>query len=87
MYFFVQVYRGLKSCISFLENLVFVFLVALLGTSRCLVFVPLTNTALLLGTPMLPTRWVKVSTYLQSERFISIIIYNFLPKIINIIIS
>jgi hypothetical protein len=76
MYFIVHVYRGLKSCISFLENLF-------------VVFVPLTNTALLLGAlaRMLPTRWVKLSTYLQSERFISIIIYNFLSKIINNIIS
>jgi hypothetical protein len=31
------------------------------------------NTVLLLGAPMLPTRWVKISTYLQSEQFLSII--------------
>jgi hypothetical protein len=36
------------------------------------VFVPLINTVLLLGVPMLPTWWVKVSTYLQSEPFLSI---------------
>jgi hypothetical protein len=29
-------------------------------------------TVLLLGAPMLPTRWVKISTYLQSETFLSI---------------
>jgi hypothetical protein len=37
---------------------------------HCLVFVPLINTVLLLGVPMLPTRWVKISTYLQSEPFL-----------------
>jgi hypothetical protein len=36
--------------------------------SHCLVFVPLINTVLLLGAPMLPTRWVKISTYLQLEQ-------------------
>jgi hypothetical protein len=33
--------------------------------------VPLIDTVLLLGAPMLPTRWVKISTYLQSETFLS----------------
>jgi hypothetical protein len=64
------------------KMLVFVCLVAVLGTSKGLVFVPLTNTVLLDG-PMLPTWWVKMSTYLQSERFISIILHNFLSKIVN----
>ncbi|PNF30002.1 hypothetical protein B7P43_G06208 [Cryptotermes secundus] len=53
------------------KMLAFVFLPAILGTSHCLVFVPLINTALLLGAPMLPTRWVKILTYLQSEQFLS----------------
>jgi hypothetical protein len=50
-YTFFQAYRGLKSCISFLENVV--SLLAMLGTSQRLAFVPLTNTVLLLGAPML----------------------------------
>jgi hypothetical protein len=32
----------------------------------------LLNTILLLYAPMLPTRWVKISTYLHSEPFLSI---------------
>jgi hypothetical protein len=36
---------------------------------------------------MLPTWWVKIWTYLQSERFLSIIIYNLLPKIANNIVT
>jgi hypothetical protein len=50
-----------------------VFLPAILGTSHCLVFVPLINTVLLLGAPVLPMRWVKISTYLHSQPFLSII--------------
>jgi hypothetical protein len=49
------------------KMLPFVSLQAVLGTSHCLVFV-LINTVLLLGAPMLPTRWAKISTYLQSEQ-------------------
>jgi hypothetical protein len=52
--------------------LLLLFLPAISGTSHCLVFVPLINTVLLLGAPVLPTRWVKISTYLQSEPFLSI---------------
>jgi hypothetical protein len=46
------------------------FLPAVFGTSNCSVFVPLINTVLL-GAPVLPTRWVKISTYLQTEQFLS----------------
>jgi hypothetical protein len=53
------------------------------GPSQRLVFVPLINTVLLPRAPMLPTWWVKISTYLQLERFLSIIFYNLLPKIVN----
>jgi hypothetical protein len=40
---------------------------------HCSVFVSLINTVLLLGAPMLPTRWVKISTYFQSEPFLSVV--------------
>jgi hypothetical protein len=46
------------------EMLAFVFLPTILGTSHCLVFVPLINIVLLLGAPVLPARWVKISTYI-----------------------
>jgi hypothetical protein len=55
---------------------VFVSLLAMLGTSQRLAFVPPTNTALLLGAPMQPTWWVKILTYLRSERFLFIILCN-----------
>jgi hypothetical protein len=68
MHFFIQVYRGLKPCTALLENVSLrVPPKAILGTSHYLVFVPL------LGAPMLTTRLVKISTYLQSEQFLSII--------------
>jgi hypothetical protein len=57
----------------FYKTLTFVFLPAVSGNSQCSVRVPLTNTVLLLGAPMLPTwRWVKISTYLHLELFHSI---------------
>jgi hypothetical protein len=62
-----------------LRMLLFVFLLAM--------FVPLINTVLLLGAPVLSTWWVKMLTYLQSEPFLSIIFHNFLPKIANNIYS
>jgi hypothetical protein len=65
--------RGLNPVLPSWKMLVFVFLLAVLGTSQILLFVPLTNTVLLLGAPMLPAWWVKISTYLQSERFLSIL--------------
>jgi hypothetical protein len=52
---------------------VFVSLLAMFGTSQSLAFVPQINTVPMLGAPMLPTRWVKISIYLQSERFLFII--------------
>jgi hypothetical protein len=36
---------------------------------------------------MLPTRWVEISTSLQSEQFLSVMLYNLLSKIINNIYS
>jgi hypothetical protein len=67
----------------FWKMLAFLFLPAILGTSHCLEFVPLINTVLLLGAPVLPTRWVKISTYLQSEQFLLVIFYNLLSKRVN----
>jgi hypothetical protein len=64
--------------------LVFVSLLAMLGTSQSLAFVPLTNTILLLGAPMLPKWWVKILTYLQSERVLFIIFHNFVLKLLII---
>jgi hypothetical protein len=70
-FFFFQVYRVLNPALLSWKMLVFLFLLAMLGTSQCLVFAPLINTVLL-GAPMLSTRWIKTSTYLQSEPFLSI---------------
>jgi hypothetical protein len=70
--FFIQVYRGLKSCTSLLENVTLRVRPGNPRTSHCLVFVLLINTVLLLGAPMLPARWEKISTYLQSEQSHSI---------------
>jgi hypothetical protein len=67
------------------EMLVFVSLLAMFGTSQRLAFAPLTNTILRLGAPMQPTRWVKISTYLQSERFLSIIFYNLVLRLLIIV--
>jgi hypothetical protein len=61
---YVQVFVALNPALSFWKILAFVLLPAILGTSHCLVFVPLINTVLL-GAPVLPTRWVKISTHLQ----------------------
>jgi hypothetical protein len=61
----------LNPALPSLKMLAFVFLPEILGTFHCLVFYRLINTVLL-GAPMLPTRWVKISTYLQSEPFLSI---------------
>jgi hypothetical protein len=66
------------------KMLVFVSLLAMLGTSQSLAFVPLTNTVLLLGAPMQPKRWLKILTYLQSERFLTIIFYNCVLKLLVI---
>jgi hypothetical protein len=55
-----------------MPSLAFMFLPAILGVSHYLLFVPVINTVLLLGAPMLPTRLVKISTYLQPGPFFSI---------------
>jgi hypothetical protein len=81
MYFFVEVYRGVKSRTS-----LFAFLPAISATSHGFVSVPVITTVLL-GAPVLPMRWVQISTYLQSEQFLSIIFYISLPKISNNIFS
>jgi hypothetical protein len=66
------------------KMLVFVFLLAMLRTSQSLAFLPQINTVLLLGASMLPTWWVKILTYLQSERFLFIIFYNVVLKLLII---
>jgi hypothetical protein len=73
----------LNPALPFWKILVFVFLPAVFGTSNCLMFVPLINTVLLLGAPMLPTRWVKISTYLQSERFPSDTLHSNVKKFLK----
>jgi hypothetical protein len=72
-----------KPAISRWQKKVFIS-VNSLGTSQRLVSVPQINTILLLGAPMLPTWWVKISTCLQSERFLSIIFYNLEIKLLII---
>jgi hypothetical protein len=67
--FLLRCIAALYLALRFWKILAFAFLPAILGTSQCLVFVPPINSVLLLGAPMLSTRWVKISTYLQSERF------------------
>jgi hypothetical protein len=70
-FFFIAAYRGLKSCTSLLENVS--LRIPILGTSQRLAFVPQINTVLL-GAPMQPTWWGKISTYLRPERFLFIIL-------------
>jgi hypothetical protein len=62
----------LNPVLPFWKMLVFVLPVAMLGTSYCLVWVPLINTVLLHGEPMLPTWWANISAYLQSKPLFSI---------------
>jgi hypothetical protein len=82
MHFIVRIYGGLKSCTSLMENavLVFVFLLAILGTSHCWAFV------LLLGAPSLPTWRVKISNYLQSQRLLSITFIPICLKLLKIFV-
>jgi hypothetical protein len=81
-FIFIQVYRGLKSCTSLLEN-AFMFLPTILGISYYLVFVLLINTVLLLGAPMLPTRWVNILTICNRSSFAEIfILMNVNPLIL-----
>jgi hypothetical protein len=63
---------GLKSCTSLLENVSSHVPPSSLRDFCCLVFVPLINSVLLLGAPVVPTCWVKILTYLQSQPFFSI---------------
>jgi hypothetical protein len=42
------------------------------------------NTVPLLGASMQPTRWVRISTYLHSERFLFIIFCNLVLKLLII---
>jgi hypothetical protein len=69
------------------KMLVFVSLLAMLGTSQRLASVPLINTVLLLGAPMQPTWWVKILIYLQSKRFLYIVFYNLVFKLLIIVKS
>jgi hypothetical protein len=71
LFFLFRSVVALNPVLPFWKMLAFVFL-PILGTSHCLVFVPLINIVLLLGAPVLPTRWVQILTYLQSEPFLSI---------------
>jgi hypothetical protein len=72
---------ALNPALPFFNMLVFVSLLAMLGTSQHLAFVPQINTVLLLGAPMVPTWWIKISIHLQWERFLSVIFYNLVLKI------
>jgi hypothetical protein len=74
---------ALNPALTSWKMLVFVSLLAMFGTSQSLAFIRLIIAVLLLGAPMQRTRWVKISTYLRSERFLSIIFYNLVPKIVN----
>jgi hypothetical protein len=65
------------------KMLIFVFLLAMLGASQCLVVATLINTVLLLAAPLLPAWWVKVSIYLQLKRLLPVTFYNLLPKFVN----
>jgi hypothetical protein len=66
---------ALNAALPFWKMLAFVFVSAILETSHCVVFVPLINTVLLLGAPVLPTRWVKIrricirSSFSQSHLY------------------
>jgi hypothetical protein len=72
MPFFVQIYRGLKSCTSLIEN-VSLRVPPSHFREFPLLCACLSNTVLLLGAPMLQTwRWVKISTYLHVEAFLLI---------------
>jgi hypothetical protein len=57
---------ALNAALPFWKILAFVFLPAILETSHCLVFVPLINTVLLLGAPVLPTRFLSITFTLIS---------------------
>jgi hypothetical protein len=54
LFFLFRSTVALNPVLPYWKMLVFISLFAMLGTSQCLAFVPLTNTVLLLGPPMLP---------------------------------
>jgi hypothetical protein len=85
-FFLFRPVAAFNLALSSWKILVFMFLLAMLGTSQSLVFVPQRN-IVLLGAPMLPAWWLKISTYLRSERFLSIIINNLVRKIVNNILG
>jgi hypothetical protein len=71
--FFFQVYCGLKSCASLLENVSLRVPPSNLRDFSLFDVVPLLKTILLLSAPLLLPMWrVKASTCLQSEPFLSI---------------
>jgi hypothetical protein len=72
MHFFCSVYRGLKSCTSLLENFSLRVPANNLRDFQLFGVCPSNKHCPLLGAPVLPTRWVKISTYLQSGTFLSI---------------
>jgi hypothetical protein len=62
-------------------SLFFIIIIIIIsGDSRSSALVRLTNTVLLLGAHMLPTWWVKISTYLHLELFLLI---TFMLLIVN----
>jgi hypothetical protein len=74
---------ALNSALPAWKMLVSASLLAMLGNSQSLLFVPQINTVLL-DAPMLPTWWIKILTYLQLERFL-IIFYNLVFKLLIIV--
>jgi hypothetical protein len=68
----------LNPALPYWKMLVFVFLLAVLGTPQSLVLVPPINPVLLLGAPALSLWWMQIWIYLQSDRFLSITFYNLL---------
>jgi hypothetical protein len=84
--FFPRSTMALKPALPFWKILNFMFLQAIVGTSHCLVFVPLINPIPVFGAPVLSTLWVNIRTYLRSEPFLCHI-YTHLPKIVNLFCS
>jgi hypothetical protein len=56
---------ALNLALPFQKILAIVFLTAISGSSHSSALVPLTNTVLLLGAPVLPTWWLNISIYLH----------------------
>jgi hypothetical protein len=70
-----------------MENVTYLVPMLSVGTSQSLVFISQMNIFILLGEPVLPTWKIGISTWLQSERFLSITVYILLPKALNNICS